>query len=502
MKFREAFAAAMALTVLFVSVPALLNAQEPGECINPLGGMVSWWPADGTPLDIVAGHTASFSGDATYADGHVGTGAFFFDGASEVLIPHDPAFNLQSFTLSAWVRPTSLGDRVEMIVNRETDGEARQVPYELGLRGTEPPAGAVDIPTGNLVFYIGGISGMPSEHRGWIDARGNAPVNEWTHVALRYSGPTASAYVNGVETRRVTGLSGSVPTAEAPLRIGSRAPEAIVELPQARFNGAIDEVTLFDRALTSDEVMALFRAGSGGQCQLVSVNAASGHFLVAPGSITSAFMPHLTSGAVEIAQSSLPTTLDGITVTTIDAQGQERLAEFFFVAPNQANLYITSETADGPALTIVRRGESIIALGGISVESVAPGIFTVNQTGRGAPAALFARYRGILLTAEGFVFDADAPVGQREPVPLDFGEPEEALYISIYGTGMRGGQQITATLDGEPVPASVVVALEEFLGLDQINIGPIPRSFAGRGLVHLELVMDGQAANVVELSFR
>jgi len=46
------------------------------------------------------------------------------------------------------------------------------------------------------------------------------------------------------------------------------------------------------------------------------------------------------------------------------------------------------------------------------------------------------------------------------------------------------------------------VAHSVFPGLDHINLGPLPRSPAGRGLVDIEITVDGKAANVVKVVVR
>ena len=117
----------------------------------------------------------------------------------------------------------------------------------------------------------------------------------------------------------------------------------------------------------------------------------------------------------------------------------------------------------------------------------------------GVPAAFYLRFRGAEQTAQEFVFDPTAALGAREPVLIDFGDEDEQLFIAIFGTGMRRGSVVTATIDGEDVPVSPVVGLEDFVGLDQANVGPIPRSFIGRGLVELRLFIDGIPTNVVLL---
>jgi uncharacterized protein (TIGR03437 family) len=62
---------------------------------------------------------------------------------------------------------------------------------------------------------------------------------------------------------------------------------------------------------------------------------------------------------------------------------------------------------------------------------------------------------------------------------------------------------MSATLGGNPIPVfSFAGSLEQFVGLGQVNIGPIPRSFAGRGAAPLALTVDGVAANAVLVSIR
>ncbi len=46
------------------------------------------------------------------------------------------------------------------------------------------------------------------------------------------------------------------------------------------------------------------------------------------------------------------------------------------------------------------------------------------------------------------------------------------------------------------------VAHSVFPGLDQINIGPLPRSLAGRGAVEIRITVDGVEANVVQVMLR
>jgi hypothetical protein len=105
----------------------------------------------------------------------------------------------------------------------------------------------------------------------------------------------------------------------------------------------------------------------------------------------------------------------------------------------------------GLALVEVLQDGEVIASGTVQVATVAPGIFTATASGEGVPAALFLRFRSGDQTAQGFTFDPGQPLGARQPILLDFGGEDETLFVAIFGTGMRGGSVITATLDGEAV---------------------------------------------------
>ena len=73
----------------------------------------------------------------------------------------------------------------------------------------------------------------------------------------------------------------------------------------------------------------------------------------------------------------------------------------------------------------------------------------------------------------------------------------------LFGTGIRGfTSQVSATVGGENVAVLGAVPQGEFVGLDQVNIGPLPRTLIGRGEVPIDLTADGQAANTVTVNVR
>jgi hydrogenase maturation factor HypE len=84
---------------------------------------------------------------------------------------------------------------------------------------------------------------------GDVDTRGTGALalNAWTHVAATYDGATLRLYVNGTQAASRS-VSGSIATSSGPLRIGGNS------VWGEWFQGRIDEVRVYDRALSGAEI--------------------------------------------------------------------------------------------------------------------------------------------------------------------------------------------------------------------------------------------------------
>src|SRR5215467_1680680 len=128
---------------------------------------------------------------------------------------------------------------------------------------------------------------------------------------------------------------------------------------------------------------------------LASVSAASfapNASLTADG-IVAGFGTGLSQNVVLATTIPLPTQLDGTEVLVKDANGAERPAGLFFVAPTQINYLIPAGTDNGNATITVRRNGVDTALGTAAIEPVAPGWFMSNKRGNGVAAAVVLRRR-------------------------------------------------------------------------------------------------------------
>lgn len=239
------------------------SPEPPADCVTPSAALAAWYRGEGTAEDWLGNFPGTFT-QARYGPGKIGQ-AFDFNGSSEVVIPDAPVFNRDAFTLEAWIFPTALDGAVDIILNKEAGPDISLFQFELGLKG---PVNDVTgtVPLGNLAFYLGGVTGLPDDYGGWTDGLANVPLNLWTHVALAVEPGTVSVHVNGVETRRITGLGGAVRTTSGPLKIGSRHEWFVNQRPGERFNGRIDEFGFHTRRLSSGEIAAIHRGGGTGRC--------------------------------------------------------------------------------------------------------------------------------------------------------------------------------------------------------------------------------------------
>ena len=174
-------------------------------------------------------NTGTIMGGATWVPGRFGS-ALSFDGVDDrVFVNSSSSVNLSAaMTLEAWVQPTAAQSDWRTIIQKETDA------YFLN--------GSND--TGALRPSGGGTIGGSLQ---WTTATSPLVVGTWTHLALTYNGSVVQLYVNGVATASAT-ASGPVQTTASPLWIGGNSPYGEF------FRGLIDEVRVYDRALSQAEI--------------------------------------------------------------------------------------------------------------------------------------------------------------------------------------------------------------------------------------------------------
>ena len=248
-------------------------------------GTITWWKADGNANDAVGTRNGTLNGGATFAPGLVGQ-AFSFNGTTAyVQVPHSSQVSPRgSFTLEAWVNLAAYppaGHKFAPVLSKWNDLGTNQRSYALVVQ----PDGSArfDVSTNGL-FTAASPAPPPGANSAQVQsAPGSVPLNSWTHLAAVFNAQsqTLRLYVNGVQQQDYIGSTpqflGGNPVMEVavpfdntaffeshPLLIGAGD---VGSLPTGRefLQGTIDEPAIYSRALGSDEIQAIYAAGSAGK---------------------------------------------------------------------------------------------------------------------------------------------------------------------------------------------------------------------------------------------
>lgn len=224
---------------------------------------------------------------------------------------------------------------------------------------------------------------------------------------------------------------------------------------------------------------------------------------LAPSSVLSFFSRNMSETNVAAPSLPLETKLATTTVTLKDSSGTQLTAPLYYVSAGEVNLYLPDQIALGPAVMSVYRDGFLVASGDLTVQEVAPAIFTANASGAGVAAATYVQVAGSTQTFyDGFQCTAGA--GTCTPSPINVSNPNSQTYVTLYGTGLRnrgGLSGVIAAAGGHTLSVQYAGAQGVYPGLDQINV-LIPPSLAGSGLVTINVSVDGQSANPVQLLFQ
>ncbi|MBZ5728121.1 MAG: M28 family peptidase [Acidobacteriia bacterium] len=191
------------------------------------------------------------------------------------------------------------------------------------------------------------------------------------------------------------------------------------------------------------------------------------------------------------------------TVAVRDSAGREQPAPVSYSSPAQINVRLPAELAAGAATIAVTRDDGLRLTAPLNVEAIAPGVFTAECSGLGAPAAQAVRVAPDGGQTVQYVFACAAASTACLPAPVDFGGDGDRLVLVLYGTGIRGRSDVASVsldVDGQKFPAQYAGAHSVYPGLDQVNI-ELPRALRGKGRTLATLRVDGKAANPVAIDF-
>jgi len=206
------------------------------ELQTGISGRISYWPAEGNADDVIGPNNGTFQNGSAFAVGSLGQ-AFDLNGGSRfVVVPDSPSLSFTGpFTLSAMVYFNFNNFQQAIIEKYDVPGRNG---YYFRLTGGKLHAAVCDAAT------------CPAPSTGAT----TVSPGTWHHVAAVYDGTKMFIYLDGVLDG--TNTMTRVPTdGGTSLKIGARGDDA-----NTRLNGLMDEISIFDRALSPFEIASL--AGS------------------------------------------------------------------------------------------------------------------------------------------------------------------------------------------------------------------------------------------------
>jgi hypothetical protein len=246
--------------VLHTCLAWLVACAQAADCTSAPPGLVSWWRGENSTADAVGGNigTIAGTGAVTYGPGVVGQ-AFVFDGThrDRIDLGNPVSLQLQVFTLEAWVKRSS-----PTVTSFDV----------LGADGSVAGDGACIIGYGRGGYILAVANdGRLILSRTDMDGVTSTPLItdvNWHHLAVTKAGTNAVFYVDGqAQATPIYVPSGpytfddATCSCNAAIAIGSRG-----DARGGTFYGAIDEATVFNRALSASEIQAIYNAGSAGKC--------------------------------------------------------------------------------------------------------------------------------------------------------------------------------------------------------------------------------------------
>lgn len=204
--------------------------------------MVGLWEFDfGIANDSCNDHHGKLVGNPNWETGRIG-GAFLFDGDDYVVLPNESQFHFaDAMTVACWIKVKAFDQPRQAIVSK----------------GTWKLVRAMN--TNTLAFQCNGVTLNNEEAVNNRGVEGNVNVNDdqWHHIAGVYDGSKIYLYIDGILDKSLM-ASGKIANRKHNVCIGR---DANTEKRARNFRGWIDDVAIFDNALSEKEIARLYKLG-------------------------------------------------------------------------------------------------------------------------------------------------------------------------------------------------------------------------------------------------
>jgi hypothetical protein len=216
---------------------------------NVSAGLVAHWQFDEgsgtTAVDSSGnGHDGTLLGDPQWVAGMIGSGALSFDGSDGLVdVGHDESLNMtDELTITVWVKVGDLSTYYFLVCKQPSGTAADNYPGNYEFR-TEANTGALQF----------GHQEAEGQQYTFYTSETSITAGQWYHVAVSFTkGVLVEFYIDGVPAGSSEQLTNFGILNDEPVRIGGRKDG------YSFFNGILDDVRLYDRALSAVQIQKLY----------------------------------------------------------------------------------------------------------------------------------------------------------------------------------------------------------------------------------------------------
>ncbi len=214
--------------------------SQPGTCSDN-NGSVGWWPLNGNANDQTGGnHGGVFGATPTNGQTSQPNSAYAFNGTTSYITGTAPNVGIANITMSAWGF-VQAGVTKGTLVHVGTNNG-----YSIGV------GSGFNSTDGRLTVLF--------PQRRWVYTSTTVTSGWHLFTVTLAADSTPTVYLDGVSMGTYTGLAPTTPTAQ--ISIGRNIGDEGANQAERTFNNSIDDVRLYNRALTGAEILALYNQGA------------------------------------------------------------------------------------------------------------------------------------------------------------------------------------------------------------------------------------------------
>ncbi len=221
------------------------SSSQPSEVPCTQNGLLGWWRFNGNANDSIGNNNGTLVNGPTLTTGQNGqaNGAYNFSAAG---ITTASGYTAGAITKTIWVRQTTYPNSFGTIFDFGTPtgsspSAANSIYLETLGNGTAGVMAGARVESGGTSF--GGYTNQLSN---------GLTLNQWYHIAQVVTPNVMQLYINGVQASSISGTYNFSPLQNAPTFGNGRATYA----------GVLDDARLYNRALSTAEILELYTAGA------------------------------------------------------------------------------------------------------------------------------------------------------------------------------------------------------------------------------------------------